>query len=368
MISYEDLVSLLAYSSNQTQVISLYLNVKRERVNENQHVTAFKDLVKKIPENKREKNKEILDKITYFLKYQFRRDNKNGLALFASPSPPLWKVLLLPEAVRDLLVIETHPYTKPLFAVVDRYRRFAVVLLDQTKTRILEVFMGDIEEKIEIKSEVPHEVKTSGWKGYGERIHNHIYNERLRHFHIVAQEVVSVWRRTHFDYLILGGVEENLVPFISFLPTFLQEKVIGKLSLPINAPLSEIIKKAVEMEKREKEVRIQKLIELIMEDKSREGLAAIGLSSVLKALNYYAVRELVVEEGFTEPGYICRGCGFLSIEKEICPYCRKKMESKEDIVEEAVEKAIAQDALVEYGREGILKDVKILGLLRFKVP
>ena len=368
-ITYQALQKIISFKS-ESPVISLYLDTTREKVARDICIKSFKDMVKgiKIKEKEKTKVQNSLKKIQDYLKFEFRRNDKNGLALFTSIDSKLWEVFQLPEPVRDTLVINAHPYIKPLFAVLDRYRRFCIVLIDQRKARIFELFLGEIEEIREVEGSTLHQVKTSGWKGYGEKIHHHIEESITRHFREVADIVLSLARENHFDFLILGGTEENVATFSPFLHTSLKEKIIGTLPLDYRADIHEVLRMGREVERKEKEERVEKILERILEEKTKKGLVSVGLPSVLNALNFAAIQVLLVAEDYREEGYRCPSCGYLSLDKKKCPHCRIDLEKKIDIVEEAVETAILQDAQVEYGSKGLLKDFGITGLLRFPPP
>ncbi|NOZ63699.1 MAG: hypothetical protein GXO71_01915 [Caldiserica bacterium] len=368
-IPYQSLQRLIGFK-NDSPIISLYLDTSRERIAKGVHIKTFKDLAKNIKVRNEEKGKvnDSLRRIQDYLKFEFRRNDKNGLALFTSLDAKLWEVFQLPEPVPDTLIVESHPYIKPLFAVLDRYRRFCIVLIDQRKARLLELFLGEIEEIREIEGNTLHQVKTSGWKGYGEKIHHHIEESITRHFREVADALLALWRENHFDFLLLGGTEENISAFIPFLHTSLKEKIIGTLPVDYKADIHEILKLGKAVERKEKEERVEKILKRILEEKTKEGLVSVGLPSVLNALNFSAIQVLLVAEEYREEGYKCPSCGYLSLQEGDCPHCKMKMEKKVDIVEEAVETAILQDAQVEYGSKGLLKDFGITGLLRFRPP
>ncbi len=368
-ITYPALQRLIGFKS-RSPIISLYLDTSREKIARGVHIKIFKDMAKTIRAKNEEKSSvdDSLRRIQDYLRFEFRRNDKNGLALFTSLDAQLWEVFQLPEPVPDALVIESHPYVKPLFAILDRYRRFCIVLIDQRKARILELFLGEIEEIREIEGNTLHQVKTSGWKGYGEKIHHHIEESITRHFREVADTLLALLRENHFDFLLLGGTEENVSAFLPFLHTSLKEKIIGTLPVDYKADIQEILRLGKKAERKEKEERVGKILKRILEEKTKEGLVSVGLPSVLNALNFAAIQVLLVAEEYREEGYKCPSCGYLSLKEGDCPHCKKKMEKKLDIVEEAVETAILQDAQVEYGSKGLLKDFGITGLLRFRPP
>jgi peptide subunit release factor 1 (eRF1) len=91
-------------------------------------------------------------------------------------------------------------------------------------------------------------------------------------------------------------------------------------------------------------------------DRLKQGVGAggrgvAGLDDVLGVLNERRVEALLIEERFQMPGRKCPQCGSLFPDNvETCPADGKSAERFDDIVEEAVELALAQSADVIIAR------------------
>ena len=85
-------------------------------------------------------------------------------------------------------------------------------------------------------------------------------------------------------------------------------------------------------------------------DRLKQGVGAggrgvAGLDDVLGVLNERRVETLLLEERFQMPGRVCPQCGSLLPESVTsCPADGRPPTSYDDIVEEAVELAVAQSA------------------------
>jgi len=92
-----------------------------------------------------------------------------------------------------------------------------------------------------------------------------------------------------------------------------------------------------------------------------------GLEPVLAALVERRVDTLLVSDGFEAPGWRCGSCGYVAVKGRRCPVCNSNMSEVEDVVEEAVEAALAQSCRVEVCRENADLDVlgRIGAVLRF---
>ena len=106
-------------------------------------------------------------------------------------------------------------------------------------------------------------------------------------------------------------------------------------------------------------------------DRLEEGLgaggrAAAGLDEVLSALNERRVESLLLAEGWRAAGVACPQDGWLGVAEPSCPLDGTATEQREDIVESAVEAALAQSAEVMVLRYEDLSDHdSIAALLRF---
>ncbi len=89
----------------------------------------------------------------------------------------------------------------------------------------------------------------------------------------------------------------------------------------------------------------------------RGGVA--GLEAVLGALVARRVDTLLVSEGFEAPGWRCPGCAWVGTRGRRCPLCASDMERVDDVVEEAVEEALAQACRVSVCRDNA--DLDVLG-------
>ena len=87
----------------------------------------------------------------------------------------------------------------------------------------------------------------------------------------------------------------------------------------------------------------------------------------LGALVERRVDLLLVSDGFETEGWRCRSCRYLGPLGRRCPVCAKPMDLVDDVVEEAVEEALANKCRVQMVRENADLDVlgRIGALLRF---
>ncbi len=72
-----------------------------------------------------------------------------------------------------------------------------------------------------------------------------------------------------------------------------------------------------------------------------------GLARTIEALNDHRVATLLVSQGYAAPGWRCPECGTLAAMGPRCKRCGGRMREVADVVEDAVEEALARSCQVE---------------------
>jgi peptide subunit release factor 1 (eRF1) len=348
MISLKKIQGLVNIKSQTHVITSLYLRLwpdsriqrinvknlikeKREKLNEEGLLKEEKQFV--------EKDFEDLKKFVEALSESSHR----GLVIFSSRALKIWEVFSLARPVRDLLILDYSAYIRPLISILNEYRRICTLLIDRTKARILEIFMGEIEEQSEIYDEVPGRVREGGWHGLSEkRIQRHIDDHLYRHLKEVADRTLIDFREKGFDWLLLGGHTEILSEVENTLHPFLREKLKRTFKADITIHQKEVLNKTIALEREIKREEDKVLVSRLANSLKPEGLGISGIHETLSSLYEGRVHTLLVEEGFIQEGAYCNKCGFMGLNVGVCPVCREVMIHVPDIVDEAVASAIDQ--------------------------
>lgn len=333
--------------------VSLYLNVDPLFNRGGDYIVHFKNMLKSTSDNlNREIYKKVKDSMSRIENYVLtsKRLFKKGLAVLTGEDNSFWKVYHLNVPVKNELVIDRFPYTKPLMDLLDNYQRYCVLIVGKESARIFVVHLGEIVEYGEVHTEgVPGKHKKGGWFALSQNHYErHIDYHVGLHLKDVVDELSSFISGEYIGRLIIGGSQESISMVKDMLPKELLNKIIGTVRIEMFAKPDEVLRKVEpvvkEFERKKEEEDVQALIETAL----KRGPAVIGLDDVLKALQDRRVMKLIVSKDFENGGYHCTGCGFLTVQKiDICPFCKGKVEFVEHIVGIAGEKAIEQGALVE---------------------
>jgi|SRR5579884_314278 len=393
MISWNDVKQLIAFESKPYWVTTLSLNIdgrhfpKREEYN-----VVFKNLVREtrtqidragLTEAARQSVEQDFEKIERYLLDQFERNHHRGLLIYACAGKDLWQPLAFPIPLRSKLVVQPHPYTLPLTALLDEYPRYCVVILSQERARIFEVYLGEILEHSEIYDELPGKVHDSSSKEYkaigpygrrerrierrGRRsnrpvgggnsesgvyglaerkIERHLESHVRQHFKRIADITFSFFKDHHFNWLILGGQTEKVAAFEEVLHSDLKSRMIGTLKADPKSSLAAIHEESLRLIQEAERDQRDRLIRRIAEANYPDGLGVLGITPTLEALKQQAVQILVVESASQLSGARCTVCSHMTFSASNCPDCGGITEPINDLVEEAVEEAILQSAQI----------------------
>ncbi|MBI1882879.1 MAG: hypothetical protein HYS08_01545 [Chlamydiae bacterium] len=357
MISFRQIEELINMKTDSLPLVSFYLGMEGSRYSKKNCENALKDLMKErekdIQNFEKNKNHKLslekdFEKIRQYVKNELDWKGKKGVAIFSSSSMNFWQVYFLPSSVKNTLVIDHTPYIRPLIALFDEYRRFCMVLVDKSKARIFEVFLGEIEEHTEFTDALPRKAKAGGWKGYEEnRIQRHLTEEVRKHFKKVADSLTDLFKLHHFDWLILGGHRAEFPEFEKELRPFLEDRIVARLEMDLRASQENILEKALKVEKEiskeHGETSVKNLLEL-----TGERQAVTGVLGTLTAFRRGQVHSLVVSRDYQVPGMRCLKCGYLDQEHKNCPQCKEPLQAIPDLVDDLVEAAVTQGCKVEY--------------------
>lgn len=309
-----------------------------------------------------------------------RSAGRGSIALFGDANEV--QALRLPLDMRDRLVVDRSPYASPLSSLIDQYERYSVVLCDQKRARLFDVYLGEISDWEEFQAErTPKSVTAkSSFQGLEELRREHHGNYVL-HLHLqeIADRAFRRFKLRPFDRLILAGPKEVLPKLEEQLHSYLKQRVVAREQLPTDLNQATAREKILVIEAK---VELEKETALLAEIRNRQGssgLGTVGLDETLTSLFFGKVHTLVVMDDQPVMGRECPECHYLferpedAQEKSAtlveCPLCKRPTRRVPDIVDEAVELAILSGARVEhiaYAKE----DLKDLGgmaaILRFK--
>ena len=371
--------ALSRFRSQNFLTTSFYLSTDKRSLNKKEINLAFKNLVNNgrnwaqiMPIGREQKESLLgdLDKISLFISQSLNTDHHPGLAVFSCIGENFWQPLSLPHPPRDRVIFEQNPYIRPLSAILDRYRRICALITNRQEARWFEIYMGEITPLETLSSDVPGKVRQGGYRGYeSKRIERHVEAFVLDHFKKTAQRTFDLFKKDQFDWLFLGCEEESRAEFEPFLHAYLKERLKGRLKSKPGDPPDKVLKEAVDLEIKLKQSEEDELVLKLIAELERGGRAVSGVRETLKHINVNDVLALFVTHNFSKDGAICPSCRFLYLEEKICPSCQKPTQPVLDVIDEALEAALKQQAQIKHINSPSKLDHfgKIGAFLRYKI-
>ena len=347
MISARDLDLLFSWKAPHGQaVLSLYLDRKSARGLWSSADCAalarqlVKDLEKEIPEMEHAPFRAAAQSVLSRLEDQ--PWSGRSLALF-SPSgggSPWWRELRIP--MRSQAHWGPTPFLRPLIEALEEYERYGVALVDKARARLFTIFLGKIEEERDAfnPESVKHFASTGSDQARTMNLQRRSEEHARTHWKHVAEMLDRMERGRRFDRLILGGAAEAVHQLRRLLPKRLGSRIVGTVSLPIEASAQEVLEKTLEIEKEAQRRRQLKTTAELLTGSAKGERAVAGLQPTLDALRDGRVWRLLYVEDLALPGHECPRCGSLfdgSVEP--CPLCGTETRAVEDLVEKMAEAA-----------------------------
>ena len=291
---------LLEFDSSELPVISLYLD---GRANEHgKH--DFAPFIRKqlsgrartyAPHSRaRESFDEDFVRIERFLENDFRASTQ-GLAIFAcAGAQDFFQAgqFEVPFERHQLFVYE-RPHLYPLARLIDQYRRYAVVLADTNRAKIIVFAAGQALNRKEVQNVKTKRTQVGGWSQ--SRYQRHMENYHLHH----AKEVMDLLERTVRDEatnsVILAGDEATVIPILrEQMSKELSEKVIDVLSLGIDTPEHELFEQSLAAFRRHDTLSDMEKVERLMNEYRADDLGVAGVAETLAALSNGQVEEMLI--------------------------------------------------------------------------
>ena len=307
MSRFNFLQKLLDFDAGQGPFISAYLDTS---VNENGKRTFDVVLKKQIsdhldmfPEDSEDRKsfEQDVEKINNFL--EDLEPNTQGVAIFACSTTGLFKTYDFQAPFEEnLFFVFDRPHVYPLIRLVSQNRRFAVVQADTNSAHIYVFGRGEVFSREDIQNEKTNRSEVGGWSQM--RFQRHVDNFHQQHAKEVMAELEKLVRSERIESIVLAGDETVIIPIlIGELSKELEDKVIGTMSLSVNAPEHEVLEAAEKIVHRHETLEDMKLIEALKEQDYENGLGVTSIGKVLPALLKGQVQELYISSNFDSIDY-----------------------------------------------------------------
>ncbi len=371
-ISETRIRDLAGFKGEDAPVTSLYLDVDgRRRIRARDYEMVLERMLRPVREQRVYQDAQPsvwadAKRIEEHVKAGVDRSRVRGLALFSCSAHDFWEVVELAVPVRDRLVINHTPYVRELEAVVARHERFAVLLADRQRARLFLFHQGELLEKQEQFDLLPRHDDDGGQLGK-DQVAGHTAVAAQRHLRRAAAAAFGLYQEQGFDHLVLAAPEDLAGELERELHAYLRERIAARVHLPATASDDDIRHGVEKVEAGVERAREAAIVERLRQAVHTGSGGVAGTDAVLEALVARRVDTLLVSDGFEAPGWRCGSCAWVGTRGRRCPVCGTDMDRVGDVVEEAMEEALAQACRVAVCSENPDLDVmgRIGALLRY---
>lgn len=359
---------------------SLYLNTKWDDEQQRERIRLFtKNQLKKSTELLREKEEYIkwfledqkrIERYVEGLIRQSIDEGVNGVALFSCSAINLFLVYPSIIPYENEFVLADLPFLRPLVRLSSQYQNTLAVMINTESARLFEISLEGFVTEFSIESYVPGRHDQGGWSQM--RYQRHIKDHMDKHHKEVAEQLTTLFDSGHWKRVVLIGQDRILSNFKHFLPERVKNHISDVFSADLMEERFRILRRIFDrLLQKEKEDVSQKIKDLY-ERAPHGGLAILGVSRTLEALNQGQIQTLFLLESFSLQGGKCKNCGTLTpgIERNTsplsCPLCKGEMKHV-PLGEEMMRSVLRQDGEVKWVDEDpILREFEGVGAsLRF---
>jgi peptide chain release factor subunit 1 len=363
MFTDQNLRELLEYNAPEG-MLSFYLTTDPAAGGAEAHRLQMRTLLKKIylPQD--------VAAVEQYVEREYDWSSK-GLAIFSCAAKKFFRAYPLGLPVRNLAQVTRRAQVKALVNLFDNYSGYGVALVDKQGARLFFFHLGELREQEGVLGEAVKHVKhggasaVSGRRG-GVAGQTHYEDEVVgRNMKDAAEFAARFFEENHVRRVLLGGSEDNIAAFRSYLPKSWQSLVVGVFPMSMTASHTEVLNKALQTGKQAEQAHETRRIQEMVNLARKGGNAIVGLDVTLSAVNEKRVQTLVVDENLQVLGYHCPSCGAVSARQmRECNYCNGKMDVVSDVIEMAVAATLRADgevdivsgqpAFAEYGSVGAM--------------
>jgi peptide chain release factor subunit 1 len=309
----ELLEELRTHKGRHTELITVYISAGYDAVAVQKQLEAEQSTAKNIKSTATRKNViDALEKIVRFIK-DLKRNPENGMAIFCGnvskiegqDDLQLWNIEPpLPLKVR-MYRCDKEFVLEPLEEQMEVTEIYGLLVMDRKDAAIGMLEGKRIEILQKMTSGVPSKVRAGGQSS--QRFHRITEGLTKEFYKRISDEMKKIfYENTKLKGIIIGGPIPTKDEFLDgeYLPTKLQQKVIGKLDIGDSdeAGLKELVEKARDLLANQEIVYEKKLLEKFFETLGQKpDFAVYNEEDIRKALDYAAVDVLILSSELDRP-------------------------------------------------------------------
>jgi peptide subunit release factor 1 (eRF1) len=293
-----ELARLADFDPQNLPVVSLYLSLTADQHGrDNYDVFLRKSLSARVAafadgSAERASLERDVDRMREYVTDEVHR-RANGLALFACAGAEFFEAIQLDAPVDEhLLVIGAVPHIYPLVRLIDQYPRYASVLVDTHRARILVFGLGSVERREQVSGVKTRRSSMGGWSQA--RYQRRADNFHQHHIKEVVATLERIVAEDKIQHIIVAGDDVVVAMLRDELPKALSEKLIDVLALDRKSDDDVVIDATLEaLREHDSETDAERVAELL-DAWQGGGLGVVGPEATLRALEMGQVDEMLI--------------------------------------------------------------------------
>jgi peptide subunit release factor 1 (eRF1) len=295
----DQLDKLAAFEPDGMPVISLYLNLAADQHGRDNFDTFVRKALAERQRAFREASPERssfdrdVERIQQYLSAELSRST-NGLAIFAcAGANDFFESIQVQAAMDDhWLFVGQVPHVYPLAKLVDQYPRYAAVVLDTHRARIVVFSLGAVERKQEITGVKTRRTAMGGWSQA--RYQRHTENFHLQHVKEVVEALDKIVTAENIQHVVVAG-DDVVVPIVKEqLPQRVLDKLVDTIHLDNRVAEGELLDATLATLREQDAEGDAQVVADVVGAWQASALGVVGPEATLSALELGQVDELLI--------------------------------------------------------------------------
>jgi peptide chain release factor subunit 1 len=218
-----------------------------------------------------------------------------GLAFFADMGTNFTRGVELAEAPELLLAVDDEAIIHPLALQLDEYEPIGVIMIDASCARVLIAAGRVIDDMETYRRKIHHLSKVGGWSQM--RYQRRRYKEVQRFAREIREKATEIFNEAGVKRILVAGRNRMITALQQEFPKIWHDKIIATIPWDLDAPDDEFLRKIRPILEDAERNQEKNLLEILVGEVRRGGLAVAGIERTLNALKMSQVDILLVSMG-----------------------------------------------------------------------
>lgn len=296
-VSLEQLQELADFWSEEGDALSLYfqppipseLRHREEPILTKEHIQQKLRTMQGTSPADREDIRRIMESIAGLRQEHPRRTR----IIFACGRKKLWREFDVPGDFGVSLDVHNGFTLGPLISQQQTRKRYCIALADRNRSRLFLLEAREISEHSEVLDEDNEKIRTTG-TGANNNLERSKEERAKRHYKFLSDHLLHFYLHRDYELLLVGSRDETWPEIEAALHPELKRILVGRFHIdPGLATREDVAERAQGFIAEKDRSDEESLVEKVTGAAASDGLGAVGLDAVIRALEQGEVRTLL---------------------------------------------------------------------------